>query len=85
MSAPISKYSRKGKIAGSLAARTKSKPIHGNEHDWSPFSVFFLPATFHAPMDRQGILKGDAKAWYDVTTHIINLINCAVWIEKFLD
>ena len=35
------------------------------------FFVFQLP--FSPPMDGQGTLKGDAGAWYDVTTHIIIL------------
>jgi len=37
------------------------------------FLSFFFQLPFSPPMDGQGTLKGDAGAWYDVTTHIIIL------------
>jgi len=45
------------------------------------FLSFFFQLPFTPAMDRQGTLKADARAWYDVTTHIF----AQSMIEKFLD
>jgi hypothetical protein len=42
-----------------------AKPIHGNEHDWSPFSVFFSQLPFTLPMDRLAKFFVEVWGWAD--------------------